>query len=933
MAITQGSIASAADYNALLGVPNGPSEPVPSGQVPPTIIDITSLENTTITPTAKTMVLKQPQAAIGDLLMLSITDSNPDFTVTNAIAGGWTLVARTDGIVNTDLKYAMFSRYVAAVPATYSFDISNGITTHISITSFRHAAAATPVAQNGASATTDDVSVTFASTTANNSVFSILATGKTEVAPRSVYFALDSSGSMAWGNRKVLLQTAMNNILDEIDAEITTNSLDIDIGLIAWDTNIDATFEFTNATNANITTLKDFINNTYNTSGGTDFSVAMPQVATWFNNTLNDATIDRRIFVFVTDGENNGGPINMPSVLQNEVSTYAFNIEHTDISETSEVDNTPEDGIPVIKDTNISLFTQVLSDAIFSRRFTSQQPHDPSYTTKVSVIENMIPNEWEAPFWTHTYLTDHIGTSYVENYTRPSITGLKTVLASAEIVGKTAAGITYHTFPTSGTGFTSAPTNLFKGIYGVGYGDRGYGQTEFPFANVSIGEVMDNDTMANLQEAIDNISNHQGTAVPNLVDAANLEDGDIITAYDGTDNPYDSLVNLVSTLDATRLNANGGMSTFNNTFSYVDSGWGRMNNTVLRFQWRSTDQARYFFNTGGQIKINFSHVGNNTSGDDTWKNILTNKLGTLTIDANSIDMSGTAGNQVVDPARGYYSHTNDYVKIFDDNTKSSARRAIYFSIDASGSINTTRKNTIQQSILNVLDDLDYEITTNGLSIDLGMIFWSTAVKATLERLNVNTANIAEFRNFIMNSYSIGGGTDFDISLSDVGSWFTTSLGDVTIDERIFVFMTDGEHNTGSFTVAGIPSVLKTDVDVYAFNIELTDLSDTSKLDNTPDDGIPILFDNNIDQFTNTINNAIFQEHYIASIATRVPAYGENVQGPINGGIGNTLDVSIHYRDGTNDEITTGSTLNVDIVKPTQFLSGIETPIITALKQL
>ena len=932
MAISKGSIASAADYNALLGIPDGPSEPAISGNLPPYILDKKSIENTAIVPTNKTIEISQPRAAIGDFLLLSVTDSNPDFQVTDAVANGWILISRTDGDVNTNLKMSLYYRYAVATSATYSFTITDGIHTHVSITSWKNVHAVTPIAQSSISATTDDIAVTFGTTTANNTIASVVATGLTETAPRSVYFALDESGSMSNGNRTPLLKQSMINILDEIDNEIVNNGLVIDVGLVAFDDNIDHQFEFTGATTGNIATLKDFINNTYSPSGGTNFNAAINEAKDWFETSLTNPNIDRRVLVFVSDGAHNGGPITVPVVLQESVSVYGFNIEHNDRSDLSIIDNTPEDDIPLIRDNNVSRFTQVLSDAIFSRRFSPVQPLDPSFTTQASVIEQLIPSKSESAFWTQLYVADYIGASYTENYSRPVANGLKCTLGTIELAGKDATDITFPNFPASGVGFTSTPTGKFKGIYGVGFGDYGYGQTKFAFPNVTSGDIMDNDTFLNLHTAMETISQHQNTSLTNLVAADALEDGDIINAYDGSDNPNDSLVNLVTTLGTNRLNAPNN-TLIENAFVLRSSEWGRLRNTVLRFQWTSTDQARYFFNTGGQLRVNFSHDNNITEGDKTWRNILSNKLGTLVIGANSMSLEGTASSDVIDPNFGYYNQTDEFTTIFQDNTVNSAKRAIYFSIDASGSITNTRKRTIQQSILNILDDLDEEITNNGLLVDIGMVFWNTGIVGSLERLSANSANIAEFRSFILNNYTIGGGTDFKASLSSVGTWFTTSLADSTIDERIFVFMTDGNHNTGSFTLSDIPSVLKTDVDVYAFNIELTNTSDTSKLDNTPDDGIPILRDNQVDVFTNTLRNTIFQEHYIVTMASRIPVVGENVQSVINGGIGNTLDISITYRDGTNDLISDGSTIKVDLLKSTEFLKNIQSPLICALKEL
>ncbi|MCR9151203.1 MAG: phage tail protein [Rhodobacteraceae bacterium] len=161
----------------------------------------------------------------------------------------------------------------------------------------------------------------------------------------AIYIAMDTSGSMS-GSRMAAQRTAVSRLI----AEIGANALEPnDIQIVTWNSSVSGTILRRNADAAAYGELKDWVDALPTTvSGGTDFGAAVSQAGAFFNG----AGGKRRILIFVTDGEPSPASSleSAKATLAglSEVDVFAFNIALSDTSATSQIDNTPVDGVPVV---------------------------------------------------------------------------------------------------------------------------------------------------------------------------------------------------------------------------------------------------------------------------------------------------------------------------------------------------------------------------------------------------------------------------------------------------------------------------------------------------------------------------------------------------------------------------------------------------------
>lgn len=195
---------------------------------------------------------------------------------------------------------------------------------------------------------------------------------------------------------------------------------------------------------------------------------------------------------------------------------------------------------------------------------------------------------------------------------------------------------------------SAAATQKAAGLLGVGYGDRGYGQTTPAIAALAAGGAISASDWANLRTAISTLNSHQGSAV--TLPAAPVAGGSI--AYDA------NFVNALATLDTNRFNTNSGasMTLTSNALTISRTGtWGSGSTGITAIAtatFASEDAARFFFNSGGELRFLVSHP-TGTTQDTNWNAALA-AVGTIAFKANATTRTGTAGTPA---AVGYYQLT------------------------------------------------------------------------------------------------------------------------------------------------------------------------------------------------------------------------------------------------------------------------------------
>jgi hypothetical protein len=173
-----------------------------------------------------------------------------------------------------------------------------------------------------------------------------------------------------------------------------------------------------------------------------------------------------------------------------------------------------------------------------------------------------------------------------------------------------------------------------RDVYGSGTGDRGYGQTTFSQAAVGTGTTILASQWSTLTNMISVCATHQGTSVtlPTFTAGGTVSVGSGLSA-------------AVTGIENNRLiAAAGSMTLLSSATSRTQSvAWSTSISTTVNAAWASEDAARFFFNAGGEIRIRFAQTTNASTQDADWVDIFTNKVGTITLRANTSTRSGAAG--------------------------------------------------------------------------------------------------------------------------------------------------------------------------------------------------------------------------------------------------------------------------------------------------
>jgi len=201
-------------------------------------------------------------------------------------------------------------------------------------------------------------------------------------------------------------------------------------------------------------------------------------------------------------------------------------------------------------------------------------------------------------------------------------------------------------------------------VWSTGGTAAGYGQTAE--GTVAVGDTVTAAKWANLITKTANTAAHQGSSITAVTAPVS---GNTIT--------YNANVSTnLTTIYTSRLNAASQGSTTANSVVY-GSTW----TTALTFTHTVTfangDAARYFFNSGGQLKIQCSHA-NSTAGINLLFNNLASNVGTVVMSAptsgsvtissvsyNGITKIGGGGaNANVSTNSGYYAMTVSNANVF-----------------------------------------------------------------------------------------------------------------------------------------------------------------------------------------------------------------------------------------------------------------------------
>lgn len=165
-------------------------------------------------------------------------------------------------------------------------------------------------------------------------------------------------------------------------------------------------------------------------------------------------------------------------------------------------------------------------------------------------------------------------------------------------------------------------------VWATGGGSTGYGQTAL--ANVTTGSTVAASNWASLINNTSAIASHQGTSIiTNTAPSA----GNNITYSAATQTNLTTIYN-------NRLNAASQGSTTSTTVTR-NSSWSSSITFTFTITFGSGDQARYFFNAGGQLKVAFSQPGGSTIAN--MFSTLATRCGTVVLSAMNSGSATIAG--------------------------------------------------------------------------------------------------------------------------------------------------------------------------------------------------------------------------------------------------------------------------------------------------
>jgi hypothetical protein len=213
-------------------------------------------------------------------------------------------------------------------------------------------------------------------------------------------------------------------------------------------------------------------------------------------------------------------------------------------------------------------------------------------------------------------------------------------------------------------GNPSTTINTLNTVWATGGTTAGYGQPAV--SQVSVGQSIAAADWANLTGKTGNSASHQGTSILSVT----------APAVGGLVSYQANIPTNLTSIYSSRLNAATQGSTVSNTTTR-GSTWTTQITFTHTVTFANGDAARYFFNSGGQLKITCSSP-NTTAGINLLLNQLASNIGTVVQSApasGTVTIAGTSYNGVtkvggggsaptISTNSGYFAMTTTPVVIF-----------------------------------------------------------------------------------------------------------------------------------------------------------------------------------------------------------------------------------------------------------------------------
>ena len=253
------------------------------------------------------------------------------------------------------------------------------------------------------------------------------------------------------------------------------------------------------------------------------------------------------------------------------------------------------------------------------------------------------------------------------------------------VAGETILDDEYIAFVNS----SSSPFGI-NHIMGTGSGNQGLGQS-------TIGVVNAGDTITAAQwnalfTAMDNVANHTNTS---LTSTAARAAGDPVAIVSSL---VSDLASLSTAVAGGSTSASGGLTAGGEDSSRVASAVYDQTHIVEEsFTFDGGDEARFFFNAGGKIRVSVSNNAAGSTGRDTAMNAVISALGNFDIGATTSTRSGSGELIVTNGlAKGYFDLGTSYTTLLkladDEGTYTSQTIFIQIEAKADGEHSDARGN-------------------------------------------------------------------------------------------------------------------------------------------------------------------------------------------------------------------------------------------------
>jgi hypothetical protein len=193
--------------------------------------------------------------------------------------------------------------------------------------------------------------------------------------------------------------------------------------------------------------------------------------------------------------------------------------------------------------------------------------------------------------------------------------------------------------------------STFNGVWGTGSGDSGYGQST-TLSTVSAGATVSATEWSTLVSRLNSALTHQSGSGSGISAPVT---GDTVTAIS-------TLSQKVTDSSTYRKNFNSTRGT--PTTTNYDATWSSATPTTFQqvrtVTFASANQARYFFNAGGQIGIALSVPagGSDNNKELDWSSLTGTNVGTFNFRISDNGRTGTGGTLTANTAIGFYNLTS-----------------------------------------------------------------------------------------------------------------------------------------------------------------------------------------------------------------------------------------------------------------------------------